>query len=167
MDIHRGDHVVHPRFGVGTVITIEIKHLTGEDPRVFYRVDFSNTTLWVPVTIPKTGGLRPVTPKNDLPHYRQLLKSSPVTLDNDFRIRKLVLDERLKEGTFQALCEVVRDLRARLQIKSLSNYESGLYRQAYDALVDEWAAASKLSIEEANREVESLLHKGNHSLPSS
>ena len=110
MNINRGDHVVHPRFGVGTVVSIEVRHFSEAAPRLFYRVDFDNTTLWIPVPIPETGGLRPVTPKSDLSHYRQLLKSSPVPLDNDFRLRKITLDERLKAGTFQSLCEVVRDL---------------------------------------------------------
>lgn len=148
------------------MVSIEVRHFSEAAPRLFYRVDFNNTTLWIPVPIPETGGLRPVTSKSDLSHYRQLLTSSPVVLDNDFRMRKLALDERLKEGTFQALCEVVRDLRARQQVKSLSNYESSLYKQAYDSLVDEWAAASKSSVEEAIREVESLLHKGAHTVPS-
>jgi len=167
MNINRGDHVVHPRFGVGTVVSIEVRHFSEPAPRLFYRVDFNNTTLWIPVPIPETGGLRPVTPKSDLSQYRQLLKSSPVPLDNDFRLRKLTLDERLKAGTFQALCEVVRDLRARHQIKSLSNYESSLYRQVHDALVNEWAASNKSSVEEATREIETLLHKGSQALPTS
>lgn len=167
MVIHGGDHVVHPRFGVGIVVNVEVRQFSGEDRRAFYRVDFSDTTLWVPVPIPETGGLRPITPRSDLSRYRKLLKSPPVALDNDFRVRKLALDERLKEGTFQALCEIVRDLRARHHIKSLSNYESGLYKQAYSALIDEWAASNQSNRDEATREIESLLIKGEQSLPSS
>ena len=56
MNINRGDHVVHPRFGVGTVVSIEVRHFSEATPRLFYRVDFNNTTLWIPVPIPETGG---------------------------------------------------------------------------------------------------------------
>lgn len=160
MNFSCGDYVVHPKFGVGTVVCIEEMVFSGDDPSVFYRVDFGKTTLWIPVKIPKSRGIRPVTPKRDLARYRSLLKSRPVHLNDNFRKRQVELEDRMHQGTFQALCEVVRDLSARNRERILSNYELTLLRRTREAMDSEWARASNLPLVNAAEEIDALLHKG-------
>lgn len=163
MNFSCGDYVVHPKFGVGTVVCIEEMVFSGDDPSVFYRVDFGKTTLWVPVKISKSRGIRPVTPKSDLARYRSVLKSRPVTLNDNFRKRQVELEDRMHLGTFQALCEVVRDLSARNRQKILGSYELTLLRRTREAMDSEWARASKLPLVDAAEEIDTLLRAGRQS----
>ncbi len=103
MEIKHGDYVVHPTFGVGCVESIEDREVGEEGRRTFYRIGFVKMTVWVPVQHPKSGGLRPVTPPKDLARYCTLLRSSPIALEDNFRLRQIELENRLKQGTFQAL----------------------------------------------------------------
>lgn len=160
MNFSCGDDVVHQRFGVGTIVSIEEMEFGGDGPCVYYRVDFGKTTLWVPVKIPKSRGLRPVTPKRDLARYRSVLESRPVHLNDNFRKRQSELEDRMDHGTFQALCEVVRDLSARNREKVLSNYELTLLRRTRAAMDSEWARSSNLSMIHAVDEIDALLRKG-------
>jgi CarD family transcriptional regulator len=166
MEMKRGDYVVHPAFGVGLVESIEERKVGDDEPRVFYRVGFSKMTVWVPIQIPKSGGLRPVTPRGDLNRYSVLLKSHPETLDTDFRKRQIELDSHFKQGTFQALCEVVRDLSARSYLKSLSGYEVSFLKKAREILNQEWAATSGKSLADATNEIEICLLEGRQKLAS-
>lgn len=160
MNFHRGDRVVHPKFGVGLISSIEKRQISGDQPRLFYRVEFDKTSVWVPAPAPITGRLRPITPKDELARYTILLKSPPVLIDGDFRLRQSDLEKRMQLGTFQSLCELVRDLSARHLQKPLSSYERGLLRQTRAALVEEWAMVSGEACEDVSGEIEGFLLKG-------
>lgn len=160
MNFNQGDRVVHQNFGVGTVQSIEGMKFSGSQPRLFYRVEFPKTTIWVPVGNQPSGGLRPVTPKNQLYRFRDLLKSSPRTLDTDFRLRHKELENRVESGSFEALCEVIRDLSAWNHRKPLNNYEKELLKQLRSALAAEWSVASGMNIREALDEIDGYLLKG-------
>jgi CarD family transcriptional regulator len=160
MDFNLGEQVIHPSFGIGKIITVEEMVVNGQAPSPFYRVDFGKTTIWVPVKPEKIVGIRPVTPFKDLVHYRNLLKSTPDQLEEDFRKRQEQLGARLGKGTFEALCEVVRDLSARLRSKNLNKYESNVLKQTREALVQEWALTSGISPGEAGLDIDQSLGKG-------
>ncbi len=163
MNFHQGDYVVHQNFGVGIVVSIEGMNLSGNGPRLFYRVDFLKTTVWVPVGHQPAGGLRPITPKDHLAKYRALLQSPPDALDRDFRKRHSMLEERMDSGTFQGLCEIIRDLYVLVAQKRLNQYEKTLYKQTREALVSEWATSSGLTPAEAMRDIDGCLHSGGQS----
>lgn len=160
MNFSCGEDVVHQRFGVGTIVCIEEMAFGGDGPGEYYRVDFGKTTLWVPVKIPKSPGLRPVTPEKDLARYRSVLQSRPVHLNDNFRQRRYDLEVRMEKGTFQAVCEVVRDLSARNRDKVLSNSELTLLRRIRQAMDSEWARSSNLPMLDATDEIDALLRKG-------
>jgi RNA polymerase-interacting CarD/CdnL/TRCF family regulator len=160
MDFNQGDQVVHPSYGLGKVITVEEMNFSGNKPRLFYRVDFINSTVWVPVNVPNPRSLRPVTSRRALSRYRRILKSSATPLDDDFRKRQQQLEERSGVGTFHSLCELVRDLHARDHKKPLNGFDLNLLRQARQSLQQEWAAVCGISEAEASHEVEALLNIG-------
>lgn len=160
MTFYKGDRVVHKNFGVGIIVSIEGMDLSGHEPRLFYRVDFFKTTVWVPVDNQPEGGLRPITPNGHLDRYRALLKSSPASLERDFRKRQSELEKRIDKGTFQGLCEVIRDLNAFNAEKPLNHYERTLFRQSREALVSEWSITSGLSQSETMREIDGCLAYG-------
>ncbi len=157
MNFNKGDRVVHKDFGVGIIVTIEGMNLSGNGPHLFYRVDFFGTTVWVPVGNQSENGLRSITPKSHLDEYRALLKSTPVSLDDNFRKRQSELEKRMDRGTFQGLCEVIRDLKALSAEKPLNYYERTLFKQSREALVSEWSITSGLSQSETMGEIDGYL----------
>jgi len=152
-----GDRVVHPAHGVGDIVRLEERRLAEEETRLYYVVVADKSTIWVPVDAHQAVGLRQLTPKRDLARYRGLLKSHPSSLEKDQHKRRLEIADRLKQGSFQAMCEVVRDLTARGWHKPLNDADTTLLQKIRLDLCREWAAADGVSVAEALREIESLL----------
>jgi CarD family transcriptional regulator len=153
------DWVVHPQHGVGRVINLEIRQFDSGSEQLYYKISIPNGTLWVQVD-GSTCGLRKVTARCDLDKYRDLLKSRPTPLTADHRQRLVELTDRYRQGSFQARCEVVRDLTAFGWYKPLGEANATLLRIAHQALYQEWATSEGVTINEATREVEALLREG-------
>jgi len=156
MELQVGDRVVHPIYGVGRIATVGKKRFTGE-ARMYYEIVAAKTTVWVPMESSEAIGLRRLTTKPDLATYRKVLKSRPISLDQDHTRRRMELAERLKQGSFQALCEMVRDLTARGWRKPLGSADASYLRKAHDHLSEEWASADGVSIAAASEEIDTLL----------
>ena len=153
------DYVVHPAHGVGRVLGLVTKSFPGKQARQYYEIAIHHGTVWVPVEAGAAAGLRLLTARDDLQHFRGVLMSRPAALTGDFRQRGLDLRGRLKLGAFQDLCEVVRDLEARSWRKPLGEADAVKLRQARDELCRQWAAADGVSLSDATREVHDLLSK--------
>jgi CarD family transcriptional regulator len=154
------DSVVHPMHGVGRVVGLVMKRFSGAEARLYYEITIQQSTIWVLVDSAASLGLRPLTSKGELAHYREVLRSQPVSLIPDHRQRRLALLSHLKAGLFQNLCEVVRDLTARGWLKPLSEMDSVALRKTRDELCQEWAAADGVSVLDAVKEVDALLLEG-------
>ena len=62
-----GDRVVHPNYGVGTIVIIKEKQFSGKRARLYYEVALPKLmTLWVPVEAQLASGLQLVTIKSKL-----------------------------------------------------------------------------------------------------
>jgi len=75
----------------------------------------------------------------------------------------LDISNRLKAGSLQMVCEVVRDLTARGARKRLTQLDTDTLRRARAELEQEWAAAAGISIADAGAEIDALL--GEHQRP--
>ncbi len=153
-----GDWVVHPLHGVGRVVKVERKNFGSSPAQLYYEIAISQGTLWVMAEAPQ--GLRGLTARADLPRYRAVLQSRPTPLNTDYHQRRGELRERLRAGTFQEQCEVVRDLTAHSWQKRLSEPDATLLRTARDCLCREWSEAEAVTMAEASLEVEELLLAG-------
>jgi CarD family transcriptional regulator len=152
-----GDSVVHPTHGVGRVVRLEVQTFMASEGQLFYEILTSKSTVWVPVDGSPDGGLRRLTSKHDLAQFRRILQKAPTPLEPDHRKRQVELLARLRGGSFQTLCEVVRDLTARGRLKPLNEADSAALRRARSAMLQEWAAAANVSLAEATAEVDGLL----------
>jgi RNA polymerase-interacting CarD/CdnL/TRCF family regulator len=153
-----GDHVVHTAFGTGNVVEIEEKQFSNSEvAHLYYKVTRLKHTIWIRVEGQKTTRLRLVTSGSSLNHYRDVLKSQPATLNANSKQRQLELNSRLKEGTFQSLCEVLRDLTASKLIKPLGQADRATLQKTQASLCEEWALAAGISDIEAIKEVNALL----------
>ena len=151
-----GDWVVHPLHGVGRVVKVERKDFGSPPGQLYYEIAISQGTLWVMAETPPEG-LRQLTAKADLPRYRAVLQDPPTPLNQDYHQRRGELRERLKDGTFQVRCEIVRDLTAQSWQKRLSEPDAALLRTTRDGLIQEWAEAEAVTVAQATQEVEALL----------
>jgi CarD family transcriptional regulator len=157
MQLNIGDFVVHPAYGTGRIASIEKKQFSEKSARLYYQVVLPKLIVWVPVDTQEAVGLRLVTAKDDLDQYRHLLTSPPVPLTINHHRRHLELASRLKEGSFQDVCEVVRDLTAWGWRKPLGRTDTALLQKARNTLQREWATAAGVSTAEAIKEIDSLL----------
>ena len=152
-----GDFVVHPVYGVGHIVQIEDRQFSEKGARPYYKVILSKLTLWIPVEAQASIGLRLVTARNDLDQYRNTLKSRPVSLKQNHGERHAELASRLKEGSFQVMCEVVRDLTVSGRQKSLGRSDAVILQKTRERLLQEWAASAGVSTTEASKEIDTLL----------
>ncbi len=157
MQLNIGDLVVHPAFGLGHIVEIEEKSLSDEETRPYYKVVRLKHTMWIRVDAQEVTGLRLVTAKSDLDHYRDLLKRPPVLLNTDLQQRHLELVSRLTQGSFQGVCEVMRDLTAWGWREPLNRADTTTLQKTRESLSQEWAAAAGVSTTEAIGEIDSLL----------
>ncbi len=153
------DWVVHQKHGVCRVVKIEIRQFAAGDEHLYYEISIPNGTVWVQVDA-SSSGLRKLTNKEDLARYRDILKGRPEKLNADYRKRQSELADRVRQGSLQARCEVVRDLSALGWDKPLGEQNSTLLRIAHQALYQEWAMADGVSLSEATQEVSALLQEG-------
>ena len=69
----------------------------------------------------------------------------------------LELASRLKQGSFQGVCEVMRDLTAWGWGEPLGQADRTTLQKTQDSLYQEWAMAADVSTTEAIKEIDSLL----------
>lgn len=161
MTFNVGDHVVHVNHGSGQIVAIKERHFTDSGARLFYEVATTNkSTVWVPVESSAPSSLRLLVSKDDLARCREVLKSEPGPLDPNRRQRYLELSDRLKAGSFEGMCAVIRDLAALGWVKPLSDADSVLFRKTIEDICWEWAAVADESLAVARQEILDLLQEG-------
>jgi RNA polymerase-interacting CarD/CdnL/TRCF family regulator len=166
MEFRSGDDVVHPNYGIGSIVRLEARQLAEAATRLYYVLAFGKTTVWMPVDTNGSSVLRLVTAPCDLDRYRTLLKSRPVELDRDYKKRRLDINEQLAHGSFQIVCEIVRDLTALGWHRPLAGVDASLLSRVRANLWEEWATSTGQPLPEAIREVTALLEAGEQSYKS-
>ena len=157
MQFKVGDRVVHPTYGVSHIDRLEERQLAEDESRLYYVLIADKTTVWVLVEARAEIALRQVTPRGDLDRYRRLLKGLPDPLAKDHVKRRAQIADRLRQGSFLALCETVRDLAARGWRRPLNDADSSLLQRLRVSMCREWAASSGVTLAEALDEVDALL----------
>ena len=163
-----GDQVVLPQHGVGEVVKLEDRAFGSGVTRRYYEISIlgAGSTLWVPLE-PPGYGLRRLAERSEIASCRKVLASNPMPLTDDARTRQASLAARLKEGTIRVQCEVVRDLFAFGEHKSLYGSMAGFFRQTQNVLCEEWALVEGVTLDEAVQEVTSLLEKSRSTVSKS
>jgi RNA polymerase-interacting CarD/CdnL/TRCF family regulator len=167
MEFRSGDDVVHPSYGVGSIMRVEERQLAEANTRLYYMLTFGKMTVWLPVDTAGSSALRLVTAPRDLDHYRTLLKSRPVELDHDYKKRRLDINEQLSHGSFQIVCEIVRDLTALGWYRPLAGVDASLLSKVRANLWEEWATSTGQPLPEVIHEVTALLEAGEQTYKAS
>ena len=114
--------------------------------------------MWVPLD-PPGYGLRKLAKRSEIELCREILASNPEPFKDDPRTRQASLIKRLKQGTIREQCEVVRDLFAFGEHKSMYGSMAGVFRQTQTVLCEEWALVEGVTLDEATQEVNTLLNE--------
>jgi RNA polymerase-interacting CarD/CdnL/TRCF family regulator len=160
MQFKIGDRVMHASQGNGQILAIEEKQFSGNQAQLFYAVAIDKGTVWVPVEVGNSSRLRLMVSDSALENCRVLLKGRPGQLNANYRQRSMDLAKRVQQGSFEIMCEVVRDLTAHSWPKPLSESDSSTLHKARDAVCFEWANAAGVSLVDALHEVTGLLKEG-------
>ena len=159
-----GAQVVHPQYGVGQIVKLETREFESGVIRQYYEVSMSDSsTVWVPVDL-VTMGVRKPAKRNEIAHCRKSLIARAVALTGEGRTRQASLAARLKQGTISTFCEVIRDLYAFGEHKSLYGTIAGFYKVTKDVLCQEWAIVEGISHLEAAQEIDALLARGRETM---
>ena len=153
-----GDQVVHPQHGVGYVAKVAEKDFEPGVTRRYYEVVIPGSTVWVPMDL-SISGLRKLTVRGEITRCRKILEAHPSPLSEDPRLRQAELSARLKKGTIRTQCEVVRDLYAYGEHRSMNGTIGAFYKAARDVLCQEWAAVERVTLDAATQEIDRLLEK--------
>lgn len=158
-----GEIVVHSQHGVGHIAKLENREFERGKIRKYYEVSMpGGSIIWVPVDMTDSG-LRKLAPKKEIALCREILKSNPLPLTQDGRVRQSELVARLKNSTIAAQCEVVRDLSAFVSHKPAYGTITGFLEAIFSALCQEWAQVEGISVMEASAEITGLLEASTRS----
>jgi RNA polymerase-interacting CarD/CdnL/TRCF family regulator len=156
MDFHEGDTVMHWTYGLGKVIRLEERVLSGKK-ELYYAVQIGDMTVWVPADDKLESRLRAPTSKSDFKKLMNILSQPGEPLPEDRHERKTLLTELLKNGRAESLCKVIRNLSAYRHIRSLNDNDQALLRRTEDALIEEWGFSLSITPAEAELQLRRLL----------
>jgi RNA polymerase-interacting CarD/CdnL/TRCF family regulator len=156
MSFQVGDQVIHWAHGLGEIIQLDEKVLSGHTAK-YYVVQIRDLTLWVPFNESSEHCLRFPTPARDFPKLFRILASPGEPLSEDRFARKTQLLELLRDRTLESICRVVRDLVCYKRTKKLNDNDNTVLAHARDFLLIEWSMALSVPIKQAEGELMRLL----------
>ena len=156
MSFEVGDQVIHWVYGLGEIIQIEEKVLSGHTAQ-YYVVQIRDLTLWVPLNDTDEHCLRLPTPRSEFQNLFRLLASPGEPLSEDRLTRKAQLTELMKDRTLESTCRVVRDLMYHKRTNKLNENDNTILKRARKFLLNEWSATLSVPLYQAELELTNLL----------
>ena len=156
MKIHEGDSVMHWTHGLGKVVQLEERVLSGQTV-LYYAIQIGDMTVWVPADEMLESRLRLPTRAAEFKRLMGTLSEPGEQLPDDRRERKTLLSEWLKDGRTESLFRVICSLSTYRQTHSLNLDEQTLLKRSKHALVGEWSYAMSVTLAQAENELQQLL----------
>jgi RNA polymerase-interacting CarD/CdnL/TRCF family regulator len=125
----------------------------------YYVVEFPQLTLWVPINGAEPSSLRLPVERREFKKLFGVLRSPGEELCEDRFQRQVQLSERMKEGSTEELCRIIRDISARSAEHKLNENDLSVLRHAQSLLLDEWQYSQGISLEESRLQLEKLLQE--------
>ena len=158
MNFHSGDMVVHWTYGIGQIVSLEVRALEGSKV-VYYVVQVGDMTVWVPADSKVGSRLRTPTSKSRFQQLLAVLARPSEPLPEDRLERKTRLLELLQDGRPESLCQVIRDLTAyqKQQVRPLNDNDQMVLKQSKKTLLGEWGFVLSITPAQADHELHRLL----------
>jgi CarD family transcriptional regulator len=158
MEFQVGDNVVHWTYGPGIVVQIDQKIIKGSTTEC-YVVEIDAMTLWVPLSRADSGSLRPPTPAARFTELHEILRGPGQPLSGDRLERRNYLKEQLKDGTLDAICQVVRDLWALKRTGKMNDHDKITLERSEKFLLTEWELVLSVPTIQAEQTLRQLLEE--------
>jgi CarD family transcriptional regulator len=159
MSFQVGDQVIHWVHGLGEIIQLDEKVLSGNTGQ-YYVVQIRDLKLWVPISESGERGLRTLTPADDFQKLFEILASPGESLTTNVLERKTQLSDRLKDGSLESICRVVRDLVYYKQTNKFNENDKSILERASNSLLNEWSIVLSVSVHQADHQLQELLGAG-------
>jgi CarD family transcriptional regulator len=140
----KGDLVVYPTHGIGTVDQVRVEEIAGQKLNLI-KITFAENhmTLRIPVGKARETGLRRPVSRQAFADVLTILKGRPHANRIVWTKRALEYQAKINSGSVKALAEVVRDLRPSLDGSESSFSRRNLFEIAIERLATEFAAVFK------------------------
>lgn len=156
MNIHEGDVVMHWVHGLGKVVRLEKRALSG-DAILYYAVQIGEMTVWVPADDLLETRLRLPIHADEFKRLMGILSQPGEQLPDGYRERKTMLLEWLKDGRTESLFRVIQSLVTYRQVHSLNVEDQELLKRSKNRLLGEWSCAMSIPLAQAQAEMTRLL----------
>lgn len=156
MEFQVGDRVVHWAYGLGEIVQLDEKKLSGQVLQ-YYVVRIADLKLWVPVENAGPGSLRLPTAVGEFETLFTILRSAEEPLPEDRMERKRQLGEQMRTRSSASICRVIRDLTFFGRRKKLSENDQEILGRARGFLLEEWMVSLSISLGQAQRDLDELL----------
>lgn len=157
-NFNKGDLVVYPAHGVGTIINVETQKIADQNLEVFV-IDFKKDRLLLrlPVAKVKSSGLRNLSSSQDMIEALNTLKTKGKVNRTMWARRAQEYESKINSGNPNSVAEVVRDLHRTSSQPEQSYSERQLYQLAIKRLASELAAVKKIEESQALGQLEDVL----------
>ncbi len=152
----KGDLVVYPNHGAGTVSGVEEKTILGEERR-YYIVYVPDGGLTLNIPADSYTGLRSCADDEEIAGALEILRGGPEDMPAHWNHRLKHNQEKIRSGEILSVAEVVRDLSAHGDDRGLSTGERNLLAKARRILISEVAMGKSLKADEAEALVDGAL----------
>ncbi len=156
MDYGKGEWVVHCTHGLGQVLGIEERTMNNAQA-MYYVVKAADLTIWVPMDQNIHSRLRSPSKPAQFRQILATLTEPAETLPDDYRVRNQQLQIRLKEGSAESWCKLLRDLTAYRHGRSWSDHDQALIKSVRKILLAEWSFSLSITAEQADIDLRRLL----------
>ena len=156
MEFREGDPVMHWTYGLGQIVRLEEREISGSKA-LYYAVKMGGLTVWVPADKNLQSRLRTPTSPAGFKKLYAILSGPGETLPDDRHERKTRLLELLKDGRAQSLCRIIRDLSQYRSVRTLNENDQAMLKQAQGVLLGEWGYSLSLSPAQAALEFHRVL----------
>ena len=158
MNFNTGDTVMHWSYGIGQIVDLEERDLSGLKS-LYYAVQMRDLMIWVPADDDVKSRLRTPTPKPRFKRLLSILSGPSQPLPEDRLERRTHLLELLKDGRPESLCQIIRDLSAyqKQKGKPMNDNDQMVLKQARNTLLGEWGFVLSITHAQAESELHRLL----------
>ncbi len=154
----KGDRVVYPNHGAGTIVDVEVKEILGEEKKYYImELPIGEMRVMIPVHKVEEIGIRDVIDEEEAENVFHLLKGEKSKMSQNWNRRYRANMEKLKTGDIYEVVEVVRNLTIRDMEKGLSTGEKKMLSNARKILISELVLAKDMSEEKVVEKIDNIL----------
>lgn len=156
--LKKGDYVVYPTHGVGTILGVEVQEIGGHSLELI-KIQFSEDrmTLSVPMLKAKKIGLRRISDVETIEKALKILSQKAKMNKEIWSRRAQKYEEKINSGNPLIVAEVIRDLYKKVNQPEQNFSERKIYEQAFSRLANEVAVCQKADKLEASEALNASL----------